>query len=56
MKKKTRQAERLAVKRTMLTEEIASLKARLDFGHLPLRDTAELSRMIDWRKTALAKK
>ncbi|MFH1619112.1 MAG: hypothetical protein ABIG11_04335 [bacterium] len=44
-----------AVKRAMLTEEISCLKARLDFGHLPKSDMAELSRMIKLRKTGLRK-
>ncbi|MCX5784547.1 MAG: hypothetical protein NTX59_02560 [Elusimicrobia bacterium] len=54
-KGKNKTVQSLAVRRAMLTEELASLKARLNFGHLPRRDMAELSQMIDLRKKALRK-
>ncbi|MBU2572456.1 MAG: hypothetical protein KKH28_00045 [Elusimicrobia bacterium] len=53
MKKKNPNAVGRAVARAMLTEEIAALNARLNFGALSQGDKAELSRMIKLRQAAL---
>ena len=54
MKKKDKNIKSKATQ-LLLTEEIAALNARLNFGGLPESDIAELSRMIELRKKAISK-